>query len=198
MNKSHFLGCLLCLAIMTCMTACKNKVQEIPRFADWELDSLEILPPSTPAEIYQTKGTEITQKWYITTYYQAEAVIESELDPNFYIEFLPDNTFTLSIPDALKPEVEETIQKVFPGSYMKSGLHTGKYTCYDAEWCGCTCDGSFGVVLSDMNDDELSRCAFIYMTSEETQFTLRKVLLPDPMDDTIQTDIELKLHNTLD
>jgi len=198
MNKSYFGGWILCLSVVACMSSCHNKSQETPKFADWELDSLEVLPPTTPAETYETKGTEITQKWYITVFYRAEEVSESEIDPNLYLQFLPDNTFTLSIPKGMKPEVKEVIQKIFPENYMKSGQHTGKYACYDVEWCGCTCDGSYGVVLSDMDDEEFCRCAFIYMTADETQFTLRKVLLPDPQDDTIQTDIELKLHNKLD
>ena len=198
MKKSHSVSWLLSIFIAMCIASCSNKSQETPKFADWELDSLEILPSSTPAETYGTKGTEITQKWYITMYYKAENIVESETDSTFYLEFLPNNTFALSIPEQLFPVVRENLQNMFPEEYLTLGLHTGKYTCYDAEWCGCTCDGSFGVVLSDNENNELCRCAFIYITTDATSFTLKKVIMPNPDEDVIQTDTELKLHNTLE
>lgn len=198
MKKLYSISWLLSLLVAMCIASCSNKSPETPKFADWELDSLTILPPSTPAETYGAKGTEITQKWYLTMYYKAEKIVESEVDSTFYLEFLPDNTFTLSMPNELLPVVMENLQAMFPEEYLTPGTHTGKYTCYDTEWCGCTCDGSFGVVLSDNKNKELCRCAFIYITTDATSFTLKKVIMPDPEEDVILTDVELKLHNTLE
>ena len=96
MKNSHSLLWLLSLLAMMCSYSCKDNSPKIPKFADWELDSLEILSPNTPAETYGTKGTEITQKWYITMYYMAEEFMESETDSTLYLEFLPDNSFNLS------------------------------------------------------------------------------------------------------
>ena len=198
MKNSHSPLWLLSLLAMMCTYSCKDNSPKIPKFADWELDSLEILSPNTPAETYGTKGTEITQKWYITMYYMAEEFMESETDSTLYLEFLPDNSFNLSMPNQLQPVVKENLQNMFPEDYLTPGVHSGKYVCYDAEWCGCTCDGSFGVVLSDAEGNEFCRCAFIYMTTDSTSFTLKKVIMPDPMEDAIQTDTELKLHTTLE
>ena len=196
-KKSYSISLVFSLMAVICLVSCHDKSKDTPRFADWELDSLKAIPLSTPVETYGMMGTEITQKWYITMYYESDGIKESELDSTFYLEFHPDATFTLSIPTQVLPLVMEKLENMFPEEYLTSGMHTGKYSCYDAEWCGCTCDGSFGVVLSDNEDNELSRCAFIYITTDATSFTLKKVILPDPMEDVIQTDTELKLHNIL-
>ena len=76
MKNSHSPLWLLSLLVMMCSYSCKDNSPKIPKFADWELDSLEILSPNTPAETYGTKGTEITQKWYITMYYMAEEFMD--------------------------------------------------------------------------------------------------------------------------
>ena len=127
MKNSHSPLWLLSLLVMMCIYSCKDNSPKIPKFADWELDSLEILSPNTPAETYGTKGTEITQKWYITMYYMAEEFMESETDSTLYLEFLPDNSFNLSMPNQLQPVVKENLQNMFPADYLTPGVPSGKY-----------------------------------------------------------------------
>ena len=119
---------------------------------------------------------------------------QSEIDREQYIDFKKDGSFELSVTESVCSELKHQIKDLFGAEYTKPGLHHGKYKCYDALWCGCTCDGSYGVVLFDEKGKELCRYAFVFVEVNDNEFSLDKVEMKNPYRDDISSSIGFFLH----
>lgn len=204
----YYLKSIILLFVLAILASCHSNVSpkgELPKFARWELDSLtEISPKTLVAE--GVKGTYLERKWSLTVIVEGTTTIEypngsivtspnqSKVDKSQYIDFQKDGSFELSVTEAAAPALIDTIKEMFGAEYTKPGLHHGTYKCYDADWCGATCDGSYGVVLFNEEGMELCRYAFVFVGCNGDEFSLDKVEMKNPYKDDISSSIGFYLH----
>lgn len=204
----NYLKNIVLLFVLVALASCHSNVTskgELPRFARWELDSLTEISPKTPVA-EGVKGTHLARKWSLAVIVEGTSTVEypngsivtspnqSKVDKSQYIDFQKDGSFELSVTESAAPELIDKIKETFGVEYTKPGLHHGTYKCYDAVWCGCTCDGSYGVVLFDEEGKELCRFAFVFVSVNGNEFSIDKVEMKDPYRDDISSSISFYLH----
>ena len=205
----RYIKTFIILIVIVALASCNSNQSyrgDMPKFARWELDSLtEISPKTLVAE--GVNGAYLEHKWSLTvivegtttTEYQDGSSVTSpnqcKIDKQQYIDFKDNGFFELSITETACSELKEKVRKMFGAEYTKPGMHHGTYKCYDAVWCGCTCDGGYGVVLYNEKGKELCRFAFVYVECKgEELFSLSKVEMKDPYRDDISSSIGFYLH----
>ena len=204
----NYLKNIVLLFVLAALASCHSNVTskgELPRFARWELDSLTEISPKTPVS-EGVKGTHLAQKWSLSVIVDGTTKTEypggsytispnhSEIDKNQYIYFKENGSFELSVTDSACPELKDKVMEMFGEEYTKPGIYHGTYKCYDAVWCGCTCDGSYGVVLFNEEGKELCRYAFVFVGINGDEFSIDKVEMKDPYRDDISSSIGFYLH----
>ena len=124
----------------------------VPHFARWDMDSLKTkeISPLTPISVDGKVGTELARKWYFSV-----SSLDA-LDKEQYLSFNADGTFFLHTTESINPELKENLDAFIPSDSLADGTYSGMYKCYDVCWCGCTCDGCYGVILFDNQGNELS------------------------------------------
>lgn len=204
----NYFKIIVLLFVLAALASCHSNVtskDELPKFARWELDSLVEISPMTPVA-EGVKGTYLARKWSLTVIVEGTTTTEypdgssitslnqSEIDKHQYIDFKKDGSFELSITESACPELKDKIKDMFGAEYATPGIYHGTYKCYDAVWCGCTCDGSYGVVLFNEEGKELCRYAFVFVGINGDEFSIDKVEMKDPFRDDISSSIGFYLH----
>lgn len=202
MKRNVVFFCSTLFILISAFSSCNRSM---PKFARWELDSLKEISPSTPVSTLGIKGSEITAKWFISVYaggYTGEHFEngssvyrpnESKLDSAQYIVFNTDGSFILSAKNPC-PEMKKELKKLFPEIHPSNDIIQGTYKCYDADWYGGECDGSYGVVLYDTQGREINRFAFSYCALDGEDFQLSSVYMKDPYRDDISSKLSFFLH----
>lgn len=180
MKRLHYIVVSVVLLIISCIFFYRHR--PVPKFARWEIDSLKEISPMMPVATDGKENTAIVRKWYITPRWG-----NTLIDKNQILSFNADGTFCLHLTKDVCTELMEELSVLFPIDFLSAGTHLGKYKCYDVNWCGCTCDGSYGVILFDNKGNEFGRYVYVYVGIDGDSFDLSKVYLNDVYKDDINT-----------
>ena len=176
---------IVILIIAGAIIAWRNR--PVPHFARWDMDSLvtKEISPLTPISTVGKAGTELARKWYLSEVF----------DKGQYLTFNVDGTFYLHTTENIDAELKEKLDAFIPSDSLANGTYSGIYKCYDVCWCGCTCDGCYGVILFDNQGNELSRCAVTYCGLDNREdFGISKIVLPNPYKDDVRSVVHIDLY----
>ena len=179
-------GCLLISIVIIIILAWKYR--PVPRFERWDIELLKQkeISPLTPIDYMGRKDTELARKWYIKNY-------GDKIDKNQFLIFNADGTFYLHITDDASLQLKEELNQIIPSDSLIDGTYSGTFKCYDVLWHGGEGASSYGIILFDNNDKELSRCVVTCAMDDPNDFDLSKAYLPNPYRDDIRQTAYIEL-----